>query len=191
MSDFKVTNGVLEKYYGCEANIAIPDGVKYIGEESFAGCEFIVSVTIPESVVEIRDNAFSGCMQLEKINFAPKGNLTVIGEGAFGSCSIKELKFPSSLRQIREEAFCPAADLVKLELNDGLQCIGKSAFEACEDLPEVFIPVSVTRIDKLAFAYASRMIAYAEALSKPIGWNEDWSDDECPCRVVWGCKKPR
>jgi len=189
VKDFKITGGVLEKYYGCEKNIVIPDGVKVIGGSCFLECNFIESVTISESVVEIGESAFSGCENLKQIIFAPNGKLEIIGEDAFSSCGdITELVFPASLRQIQSGAFAPISTLKKLVLNDGLQSIGSSAFEDCHDLPEVFIPASVTRIERNAFAYGGQMIAYAEAPSKPVGWNEDWSDDEYPCRVVWGCK---
>jgi len=192
MNDFKIADGVLEKYYGCEKNIVIPDGVKVIGEDCFLECKFIESVTISESVVEIGGSAFSGCENLKKITFAPNGKLEIIGEDAFSSCGdITELVFPASLRQIRNGAFAPISTLKKLVLNDGLQFIGSSAFEDCHDLPEVFIPASVTRIERNAFAYASQMVAYVEAPSKPVGWDEDWSDDDCPCRSTWSCKRAR
>ena len=38
-SDFEIKNGVLEKYYGTEADVVIPDGVTEIGNGAFSCLE--------------------------------------------------------------------------------------------------------------------------------------------------------
>lgn len=193
-NDFKIRNGTLDRYFGSDKNLIIPDGVEIIGAGCFSGCDFIESVTIPESVFSIECQAFNECSNLKKINFAPNGRLTEIAEYAFKNCEqIEELLLPPSLRQIKDAAFYWASNLKKLILNDGLKWIGGSAFEGCKNLFEVFIPASVTTIEPFAIPNHAQMVVHAEAPSEPFGWHENWLDpwvDEDDFgEVVWGCKR--
>ncbi len=70
---------------GCgDAVYIIPDGVTTIGEQSFEGCDSLLSVIIPESVTIIEDYAFSLCSNLITI-IIPEG-VTSIGWDAFSLC---------------------------------------------------------------------------------------------------------
>ena len=42
-------------------NVRIADGVEFIPEDAFRGCQNLRSVYIPDSVVDVAENAFSGC----------------------------------------------------------------------------------------------------------------------------------
>ena len=53
---------------GCKASI-IPNSVKTIGGDAFAGCTGLTSVEIPDSVKTIGGNAFFGCTGLTIIKF--------------------------------------------------------------------------------------------------------------------------
>lgn len=57
-------------------DVALPSGLSYIGERSFSGAG-LPSITIPDSVRKIDDNAFAGCSNLDKILFC--GENTVFG----------------------------------------------------------------------------------------------------------------
>ena len=48
-------------------DLVIPNGIKSIGEYSFAYCTGLTSVTVPDSLVSIGDYAFSGCVNIENI----------------------------------------------------------------------------------------------------------------------------
>ena len=50
------------------AGAVIPDGIKAIGSNAFAGREDIVEIVIPESVEQIWGSAFKNCSNLKKIN---------------------------------------------------------------------------------------------------------------------------
>lgn len=77
---------------GCEgvpAVVVIPETyeglpVTSIGQDAFAGCTGLTSVTIPDSVTSIGRTAFLSCTGLTTVTIP--GSMTNIGEGAFTSC---------------------------------------------------------------------------------------------------------
>ena len=80
---------------------AIPNGVTYIVELAFAGCENLTKITIPPSVTEIGNNAFAFCFGLESVTFEKNSELTSIGDGAFVYCSsLKGIEIPASVTSI-------------------------------------------------------------------------------------------
>ena len=65
--------------------------------------------------------------------------------------------------------------------------IGESAFGATHfEVGEIYIPESVIKIGKYGFDVRNGTI-YAEAKSRPEGWNRDWCGYSAT--VVWGYEK--
>ena len=60
-------------------SIAIPEGVKSIGNEAFMNCYSLKSIDIPDSVEEIGEGAFSRCRSLKTVN-APAGIKKLIND---------------------------------------------------------------------------------------------------------------
>ena len=59
-------------YFACELNIKefiIPDGIKFIGDNAFAKCDILTSITIPKSVIHIDDAVFFGCYNLKDVYY--------------------------------------------------------------------------------------------------------------------------
>ena len=75
-----------------------------IGEDAFAGCRNLTSVTIPNGVTSIGPGAFAFCTSLKEITL-PDG-LTTIGEIAFANCeSLNEVTLPDGLIAIEGGTF--------------------------------------------------------------------------------------
>ena len=55
------------KYTGTEKDVAVPEGIKAIGDDAFSDCETIVTVSLPSSLVWIGHQAFSKCPNLKEI----------------------------------------------------------------------------------------------------------------------------
>ena len=47
----------------------IPDGIKFIGDNAFAKCDILTSITIPKSIIHIDDAVFWGCYNLKDIYY--------------------------------------------------------------------------------------------------------------------------
>ena len=116
--------------------VIIPQSVAYnkktysvtsIGDEAFAHCYDLTSVTIPESV-------------------------TTIGESAFYYCSgLTEVMIPNSVTSIGSEAFAYCNGLTSVTIGNSVSTIGDYAFAYCTGLTSVTIGNSVTSIGNYAF----------------------------------------
>ena len=140
--------------YGCY-NATIPEGVKSIGGQAFAGQKRLKSITIPSSVKAIYGydeelGAFS-YSALESITFAEGSQLTTIEPYAFFYCeSLKSIDLPNSLTTIGDGAFLECYALESVTLGSSVETIGASAFN-CAPISSITIPASVTSIGKWAF----------------------------------------
>lgn len=109
------------EYSGLE-NITVPAGVKYIGENSFAGCGQLKRAVLPENLKEIRENTFRWCK------------------------SLQEVIFPQDLDVIRLSAFEGCDALRTVDLPEGVTAIEEGAFAGCKSLESIYIPDSVMEI---------------------------------------------
>ena len=66
-SDFEMEGNKLLKYTGTAEVVSIPDSIKVIGEEAFAGNEDLIKVTVAGDVEAIGYRAFAGCDNLRTI----------------------------------------------------------------------------------------------------------------------------
>ncbi|MCQ2435106.1 MAG: leucine-rich repeat domain-containing protein, partial [Oscillospiraceae bacterium] len=105
--------------------LIIPDGVETIDSMAFYKCSKLTALALPDSLKEIGENAFRACENLTTADIPCN-----VGENAFYLCS----------------------KLEKVTIWEGCQEIGESAFRNC-DLHSVKLPISVSHLSNLAFAY--------------------------------------
>ncbi len=82
-----VGSGILLAYRGNGGNLVIPENVRKIAPEVFAGNEKIVSVQLPDSLIDIGEGAFSDCKNLHTITGGK--NVRVIRDRAFMGCPLE------------------------------------------------------------------------------------------------------
>ena len=170
------TNGI--------TSITLPSGVTRIGNNAFFYCTGLTNITIPSGVTSIGSYAFRGCTGLTSITI-PSG-VTSIGEGVFYNCTgLTSITLPSGVTSIGDYAFSGCTGLTSITLPSGVTSIGDSAFCDCARLTSITIPSGVTSIGANAFYYTGQVTIYAEAASKPSGWNSSWNFSNNP--VIWGC----
>lgn len=109
------------EYSGLQ-EITVPNSVKYIGENSFAGCGQLRRVVLPDKLKEIKENTFRWCK------------------------SLQEVVFPQELDAVRISAFEGCDDLQTVDLPEGVISIEEGAFAGCKSLESIYIPDSVTEI---------------------------------------------
>ncbi len=131
--------------------------VTSIGDNAFAHCASLTSVTIPDSVINIGYGAFMLCPKLSAINVNTNNraysgvagvlfneNQTTLIQypaGKAGSYTI-----PGSVTSIGDNAFYYCTSLASVTIPDSVTSIGDNAFCCCTSLRGVTIPNSVTSI---------------------------------------------
>ena len=63
-SDFQIDKTTLVKYTGTASSVSIPDTVKTIGAEAFAGNKSLTSIKLGKNVTTIEYGAFKDCSYL-------------------------------------------------------------------------------------------------------------------------------
>lgn len=131
-------------------SIEIPEGVEYIGDETFKGCTNLKSIKIPESVKKIDWGAFYNCESLTSITI-PAGVTEIYG-WTFCNCqSLQSIKINGALTDIDSHAFCDCTSLKEFDIPSTVTEIGEQAFWGCSGLRSVTIPVGVTEINYATF----------------------------------------
>lgn len=121
-----------------------------IGEEAFANCTSLQSVTIPASVTEIGSAAFYGCTALTKVTVPDA--VTKIEQGTFFSCTaLTDLTLGKDTTEIGDMAFGYCTSLETVTLPDTVETLGDQLFYYCTALDEVQIPENVTELGGYTF----------------------------------------
>ena len=161
--DFQIDKGKLVKYEGTASAISIPDSVKVIGAEAFAGNTSITTISIGKNVTEIEYGAFKDCTYLSKVTFSDK--LTKIGNAVFsGNTSLKSIKLPKKLEELGSGVFAGCDNLTTIEVpkenknyifdKNGLYNKDKSllyCYVGGTKNEKFTVPSTVTDIDEYAF----------------------------------------
>ncbi|MGN1137212.1 MAG: leucine-rich repeat protein [Oscillospiraceae bacterium] len=106
--------------FGCDDEYVVPEGVENIGEYSFSHHTFR-SVSLPSTLKTIGKGAFQGCNQINYMEI-PSG-VTEIGEGAFYSTGLVDIKLNEGLESIGEDAF-NQTKLSEIQLPQSIKAVG-------------------------------------------------------------------
>lgn len=129
-SDFQIDGNKLLKYTGTADVVSIPDHVKEIGEEAFAGNDDLVKVTI-------------------------EGKVEKIGYRAFAECdSLRTVRVGDSVKEIETAAFSNDKVLANVTLGAGVKKLGSGVFAGSSELKEL------TVTDENTFLYYSDGVLY-------------------------------
>jgi hypothetical protein len=125
-------------------HVKVDPSVKEIHACAFRICELLVEVEFSEGLEKICYMAFAGCQNLKHIKKLPSTLKEI------GAKHIKKL--PSTLKEIGPFAFSRCESLVEVEFSEGLQVIGRGAFERCANLKHINkLPSTLKEIDNFAF----------------------------------------
>ena len=109
-------------------------------------------------VTTIGEGAFGECDSLTSV--AIGDGVTEIGNYAFYDCySLTSVIIPDSVTTIGDLAFCYCDSLTSVTIPDSVATIGDYTFHECSSLTSITIPDSVTTIGYAAFAYCRSLIS--------------------------------
>lgn len=85
---------------------------------------------------------FASCVSLESVEL--QEGLETIGPQSFHKIeTLREVSFPSTLKEIEFDAFCGCSSLKRVVFPEGLETIGDMAFASCGSLEQIEFPPSV------------------------------------------------
>ena len=149
----------LLSYSGSSANVRIPnyiEGTKvtYVYASTFQNNTDIEEITVPSNVLTIQEGAFTGCTNLKRINCSNNDNYEFSGkmlyhlqEDGFSSSKINH----ESVTYKKNLVYC-CSDSSYITIPDGVDAIGKSAFEGRTKLEHIVLPAGMQYIGERAFA---------------------------------------
>ncbi len=135
-----------------KGNLALPEGLEYIGSSAFSGCSGLTgSLTIPSGIKVISGYAFRDCGFTGNLTL-PMG-LTEIQSSAFSGTKFKgELNIPSTVTTIGGSAFANTEFNGTLILPKELISLGSSVFSGCWRLSGIVeIPENIVAIPSQLF----------------------------------------
>lgn len=132
-----VGNGILLAYRGEGGNIILPDTVKRIAPDVFAGNNSIISVNIPDSVIEIGEDAFNGCKNLKTVSGGQ--NVRVIRDRAFYGCGLETAHIWKNVEYIGLKSF----DFSTTSLSLSYKVV---VFDSTEKLPSPSYELTAERL---------------------------------------------
>lgn len=122
-----------------------------IAPRAFAGFRQLRQVTLPDTIAVIGEDAFANCTALESISFGE--GLTALENGCLRCCSaLREITLPEKLQVIGPEAFSLCTSLQRIAMGGSIRRIGEEAFLSCISLTQVLCRKAPENIAATAFA---------------------------------------
>lgn len=101
--DFLISGGVLVAYRGDSSHVTIPDGVRVIAGEVFAGHSEIKELSLPDSLITIGEAAFENCTGLKSVFWGDQ--VRYIRDRAFAGSALTSVALPASVEALGLQAF--------------------------------------------------------------------------------------
>ena len=166
------------RFSDCEllVDVALPDNLTSIGEDTFSGCSSLTSIDIPDGVTSIGEYAFVNCSSLTSIDFPDW--VKSIGSSAFRDCSsLVSIDIPDGVTSIEDHTFwgCSSLEAVDASQCDNLEYISEYAFRECpikEFLLGTSNPPALSSFDN----YMPDAVLKVPAESIEAYKNSDWAD---------------
>lgn len=155
------------KTWHCLKSVSLNDGFEIINKDLLKGCFVLTDLTIPASVKTVEANALDDCKALKNIHYegtlkewlamkwpcvVKNGyNLYIQGE------LLTDVALDGSVSEIRENAFYYCNSLQHVEIREGVEKIGASAFNKTSIIGDVYLPDSVKSIGEYAFLSCKKL----------------------------------
>ena len=137
---------------GLTGSLTIPSGVHIIYSSSFSYCGFTGNLTLPMGLTEIQSKAFSNTKFKGELNIP--STVTTIGNGAFAYTEFNgTLVLPKDLNSLGSDAFNSCWRLSGIvEIPENIVSIPSSLFYGCSNIEGIVLHKDVEVIESQAFA---------------------------------------
>lgn len=132
-------------------DLVIPDGVAIIEPNTFNKFKSIETVYIPADVDSIGDNAFLGCTNINKVTTHDVASWCGIHFGNTLITQNESYIFLSNPVCISRNLYIGNEQLTELNIPEGVEEIGFSAFERCLGIIKVTLPSTLKKVGADAF----------------------------------------
>lgn len=148
----KIPEGILAECASADCMQLLHEGITEIGKAAFYHCDTLPSDLVIPSTVKIIDDFALQCVYGKGVKSVslPEG-LVKIGADNFYCAQLTEIKLPSTLEEIGDEAFLRQNISGTLEFSGSLKKIGASAFQGTK-ISELKIGRNLTSIGDEAFS---------------------------------------
>ena len=143
------------------ATVTIPSNtaLKNIGEYAFKDCISLKSFNMPNSITSLGRCTFEGCTSLSSVVLS--NGITTLDEYTFYGCTaLSSIVLPNALQSIGRECFYSTKALTSIDFPQALITIGDNAF-GNSGLVEVVLPQNLTTLGTGAFNYCDS-VKYVE-----------------------------
>ena len=131
------------------ARVEIPAGVEYIANGAFSDSA-AEEIIVPDGVKEIKSGAFERAERLKQIKLP--SSLKEMGYNVFMGCTaLQQVEFGKGITVLPEDTFYGCSELMQVTLPSTLKTIEANAFAMCKKLQQMDIPAGVTSISDRAF----------------------------------------
>ncbi len=137
-------------YSGKSEHFTVNKDTTEIAADVFRGNLYITSVTLPGGIRSIGENAFADCTGLTSVTFSASPTSLALGEGLFRNSGIVSFTVPMAVTALPAGMFENAKQLTELTLHDGIAQIGENAFKNTA-LAAFVSPASLSEIPAGAF----------------------------------------
>lgn len=115
-SDFQMEGPKLVKYVGTAEVVSLPDNVRSVGEEAFAGNPNIVKVKLNSKCRDIGYGAFQNCVGLRSVTMGDE--VEEIGSAAFANDPVlSEVNLGASVKSLGNGVFAGDKELKKINIS--------------------------------------------------------------------------
>ena len=150
-----IGEGAFESCSGLTGSLKIPDSVKEIPNRAFCACGFNGTLELHNGLLSLGPEAFRESQFRGEL--ALPDELVIINDFVFYGCDFSgELKIPESVAVIGANAFANNWRLMgTLEIPKDVQSIGERAFENCRSIEGVVFEDGIETIGRYAFNMCS------------------------------------
>lgn len=150
-------------FAGCTGltSVTIGDNVTAIGKKAFFNCSSLTAMNITAAVASIGDYAFAGCSGLVSVSMNNDDPLE-IGNGAFMECT--------TLNNVKWESY------ERLDGKGGLTTLGTNAFTRCSSLAGIMLPGNLRFLGTTVFSQCPNLTSITVMNEKPLTLTGDHFD---------------